>query len=133
MLNSGDHTASEILKVFFDEIKATLLENPRRFACYAEFLSYLYRNSDDSEADYTRFVQAVGCRTVLEKVFALGERDKTVRAHYEPEANARYLINTIMGYFCGAVLMFGADTEKMAAYVTLFLEDTWNIYCNGQW
>jgi AcrR family transcriptional regulator len=125
----GTHQASEILMVFFQEMKNVLDTDTRIFAWYAEFKAYLYRNSDDRERDYRRFMNAIGARRELERIFILGIADGTVTSHYTPENSAKYLIHTIMAFFSNAVLLYDSRPDVMYYYVDEFVQETWNLYC----
>jgi AcrR family transcriptional regulator len=128
----GGHKASEILMVFFQEMKKILHQDTRIYAVYAEFKAYLYRNSDDRENDYRRFMDAIGARHELEKIFKLGEVDGTVKSHYSPENSAKYLIHTIMAFFSNAVLLYDSKPEVMEYYIDEFVNETWKLYCQRQ-
>jgi AcrR family transcriptional regulator len=130
MLESNQYTADQILEVYLEDMKQLLLEEPRLFACYAEFKAYLYRNSPNSERDYITFGHAIGCRSTLEKIFELGKKDRTVLAHYSPENNASYLVNTIASYFSNVVLVYSRQPEVMKEHVERYTKDTLGIYCH---
>lgn len=125
----GDHKASEVLMVLFQELRGILVKDTRIFAMYAEFKAYLYRNSENREQDYLRFMNAVGARRELEHIFILGEKDGTVYSHYSPENSAKYLIHTIMAFFSNAVLLYDSKPEVMMRYIDEFINETWNLYC----
>jgi AcrR family transcriptional regulator len=129
MLESNQHTAAQILEVYMEDMKQLLFEEPRLFACYAEFKAYLYRNSKTREKDYVKFCQAIGCRATLEQIFELGQKDHTVSAHYSPQNNASYLVNTIASYFSNVVLVYSALPEQMKEHVDTYTRDTLGIYC----
>jgi AcrR family transcriptional regulator len=126
----GKHKASEILMVFFQELRGILTTDTRIFAMYAEFKAYLYRNSADREQDYLRLMNAVGARRELEHIFIMGAKDGTVISHYTPENSAKYLIHTIMAFFSNAVLLYDSKPEVMMQYIDEFINETWNLYTN---
>jgi AcrR family transcriptional regulator len=129
MLRDTDAAASEILKVFLGELKQLAYDEPRLFACYAEFKAYLYRNSDHRDADYARFIEAAGCRSILRSIFLRGAKDGTVKYQNSPEADARYLMNMVISYFATAVLFYDSQPEIMRQYIDSYVEDTLYIYC----
>jgi AcrR family transcriptional regulator len=131
LIDDHTHTAAELLKLFLYEMKQILIDDPRIFACYAEFKAYLYRNSEHRDQDYRRFADAVGSRDVLRKIFETGEKDGTVTAHYGPEANASYLINTILSYFSNVVLLYDTQPELLKQFIDNYITDTWKLYCGG--
>jgi AcrR family transcriptional regulator len=122
--------ASQILRSFFNELEALLLEEPRLYICYTEFKAYLYRNSANPIDDYWLFSDALGYRHTLKRIFERGQADGTVHAHYDPDANARYLINTIVSYFSSVVLLFETNPGSMESYLNKYIDDTWNLYCS---
>jgi hypothetical protein len=132
LLDGEQHTAAEILKTYFAELRRILIEEPRIYVCYAEFKAYLYRNSEHRDVDYRRFMEAVGCRKILQRIFELGAKDGTIRSRNTPEAEARYLTNTIMAYFSNAVLLYDTQPDVMVRTIDQYIEDTWNLFC-GDW
>jgi AcrR family transcriptional regulator len=131
MLDDGKYTAAEILESYLGELKKLLFEEPRVYVCYAEFKAYLYRNSENRAADYRKFMDAVGCRQILQRIFELAETDGTLVWQHEPKAHARYLTNTIMGYFSNVVLLYDTRPELMEQYVDTYISDTLNLLRNG--
>jgi AcrR family transcriptional regulator len=125
----GTHQASEILMAFFQDLRKLLVEDSRIYAIYAEFKAYLYRNSDNREVDYRRFMDAVGARRELEHIFILGLADGTVVSHHSPGNSAKYLINSIMAFFSNAVLLYDTRPQEMVYYVDEYISETWKLYC----
>jgi AcrR family transcriptional regulator len=132
MLQKGNYPASEILKVFLDELKQIAYAEPRILVCFAEFKAYLYRHSKHRDSDYRKFVGAVGCRSILQRIFELGEEDGTVRYQNDPEADARYLMNMIMSCFATAVLIYDTQPELMRQYIETYVSDAWRLYCGQE-
>jgi AcrR family transcriptional regulator len=128
MLESDEYTAIEILRAYLIEFKHLLVNDPRIFVCYAEFKSFLYRNSDDRYSDYMKFADAVGLRRMLQQLLERGAQDGTIISHYKPEAAARYMSNTITSYFSSAVLLYDTKPELMEQYLDDYISDTLSLY-----
>lgn len=131
MLNVDKYNADEILKVFFDELKQALIEEPRIFVCFAEVKGYIYRNCEDRANDYQKLLDAIGWQRILQKIFEKGEKDGTLRCHYEPEKIARYLANTIVSFFSNLVLLYDRQPTMMERNATIYISDMWHMCCNS--
>jgi AcrR family transcriptional regulator len=116
--------AAQLLELYLKELKWLAMTEPRVFACYAEFKAYLYRNSEDRERDYCKFMEAVGCRRLLQRIFERGMEDGSLTIRISAEAAARYLTNTVMAYFSNVVLLYDTDRKKMESYLDQYIEDT---------
>lgn len=132
MLKENSHSADEILKIFFEELKQTLLAEPRIFICFAEAKGFIYRNCEKRSDDYKRLLQAIGWRSTLQKIFEKGEMDGTLKCQYNPEKTAHYLANTIVSYFSNLVLLFDQQPEIMEQCASVYIMDMWNMYCDSQ-
>jgi AcrR family transcriptional regulator len=129
LLQEETVTAAQALRVFLEELKELLLREPRLYICFSEFKAYLFRNSENPHEDYRLFSGALGYQSMLQQIFELGELDGTVHAHYSPDSNARYLINTIVSYFTNVVLLFQQEPDSIPPYLNKYINDTWEIYC----
>jgi AcrR family transcriptional regulator len=130
MLDSDEYTAIEILRAYLIEFKRLLVNDPRIFVCYAEFKSFLYRNSEDRYNDYMKFADAVGLRRMLQRLLERGAEDGTIVSHYKPDAAARYMSNTITSYFSNVVLLYDTQPELMEQYLDDYINDTLSLYTN---
>lgn len=130
MLEEGNHAADEVLRKFFDELKSSLLKEPRIYICFAEAKGYIYRNCEERAAHYKNLLEAIGWRRILQKIFERGEQDGTLKCQFGPEKTARYLANTMVSFFSNLVLLYDQQPEMMKSSVTTYLADMWNLYCN---
>lgn len=129
LLEKKNVPACKIFRFLFDDLRRIYLKEPRIFACYAEFKAYLYRNSEQRDVDYRKFMDAVGFRIILKRIFELGAKDGTVKYHYTPESDARYLTNAIISYFSSVVLLYDTQPELAKQYIDTYIEDTLRVYC----
>ena len=130
MLEDGQCTADEALRAFFEELKQSLLKEPRIYICFAEAKGYIYRNCENRADDYKNLLEAIGWRRILQKIFEKGEQDGTLNCQFGPEKTARYLANTIVSFFSNLVLLYDQQPEMLESCATAYITDMWNIYCN---
>lgn len=130
MLEEGNHAADEVLRKFFEDMKLSLMKEPRIFICFAEAKGYIYRNCNDRATDYKNFLEAIGWRRILQKIFEKGEQDGTLKCQFGPEKTARYLANTMVSFFSNLVLLYDKQPDVLEDCVTTYLTDMWNLYCN---
>jgi AcrR family transcriptional regulator len=129
MLGTPGYQASDIFKIFLDELKQIVFDEPRILVCLSEFKTYLYRNSEDRVADYKKFADAMGCRRIFKKIFELGAEDGTVKKITRPEIDAGYLTDELTSYFTTAVLLYDTQTQVLRRRIEDYIADTWNNYC----
>lgn len=130
MLEDGNYPAEEVLRKFFDELKQSLLKEPRIYIFFAETKGFIYRNCKDRAADYKNLLEAIGWRRILQKIFEKGEQDGTLKGHFGPEKTARYLANTMVSFFSNLVLLYDKEPDMLESCVTTYLTDMWNLYFN---
>jgi AcrR family transcriptional regulator len=128
LFNDAKHTAKDILEAYLAQWRELLVTEPRIYVFYTEFKSFLYRNSDDREGDYKKFIVATGYRTVFRRIFELGEMDGTLSSVEDPESIAGYITNTLIGCFANAVLVYDTQPEKMYSRVDKYISNTIKLY-----
>lgn len=129
MLEDGSHPADEILRTFFEELKHSLLKEPRIYIGFAEVKGYIYRNCEDRSTDYQNLLEAIGWQQVLQKIFERGEQDGTLQCQFSPEKTTRYLANTIVSFFSNLVLLYDQQPEMLEHCADIYITDMWNLYC----
>ena len=131
MLDGDQYTADQVLKAFFAELKAELVEEPRIFVCFAEAKGFIYRNCEDRANDYQRLLDAIGWQRILQKIFEKGGKDGTLKSNHDPEKIARYLANTIVSFFSNLVLLYDRDPATLEESAERYLTDMWKMCCKS--
>jgi AcrR family transcriptional regulator len=124
----GRHTAADILEMYLEDLGKLLFGEPRIFICFVEFKAFIYRNSENSQRDYKRFLDAVGYRRLFQRIFALGVQDGTVATNSDLESESRYLANTLISFF-SSVALYNIGSEQMKRYIDQYITDTMHLYC----
>jgi AcrR family transcriptional regulator len=125
------HTAAELLAFYLDDLKQLCLRRPRVFIFFTELKAFIYRNSEDSERDFTRFMDAAGYRKLLERIFRKGAEDGTIEHHADSIAEANYLSNTLISSFSTAVLLYDVRPDRMERFLDQYIADTIHLYCDS--
>jgi AcrR family transcriptional regulator len=125
----GKYTAYEILEIYLNEVKKTFQKEPRMPICYVEIKTYIFRNSDDCVRDYEKFTEDLGVRSLVRRIFKLGEQDGSIDFKSDYITTTEYFYEMLMLYLSNMSMIYEKNPEKALENIDEYIKNTLQRYC----
>jgi AcrR family transcriptional regulator len=125
---NGEHLGIEILEMYLRDLKEIFMKEPELFVFYTEFKIFFSRNSDNYEKDYTKLLDTIGCRRLVEKIYRLGIRDRSIKKPIEPEEEAEYFCRAYFGFLSNMALTYKYQPEKTEREIDRYIDSIIYLY-----